>query len=123
MIWQFRPDLPIYSQLIEQITQAIVTGEFSPSEKLLSVRELAASAGVNPNTMQRALSELEQGGLLYTQRTAGRFVTSDTGIIAQSKRKLAEKKTEEFISSMRSLGFDRQEILQVLNDYLPKEVL
>ena len=123
MTWQFRPDLPIYSQLIEQITQAIVTGEFSPGEKLLSVRELAASAGVNPNTMQRALSELEQGGLLYTQRTAGRFVTSDTEIIAQSKRKLAEKKMEEFLSSMRSLGFDRQEILQALNDYLPKEVL
>jgi DNA-binding transcriptional regulator YhcF (GntR family) len=123
MTWQFRPDLPIYSQLIEQITQAIVTGEFSPGEKLLSVRELAASAGVNPNTMQRALSELEQGGLLYTQRTAGRFVTSDTEIIARSKQKLAEKKMEEFLSSMRSLGFDRQEILQALNDYLPEEVL
>ena len=123
MTWQFRNDLPIYSQLIEQITQAIVTGEFAPGEKLLSVRELAASAGVNPNTMQRALSELEQGGLLYTQRTAGRFVTSDTEIIAQSKRKLAERKIEEFISSMLSLGFDRQEILQALNEYLPKEVL
>ena len=123
MTWQFRNDLPIYSQLIEQITQAIVTGEFAPGEKLLSVRELAASAGVNPNTMQRALSELEQGGLLYTQRTAGRFVTSDTEIIAQSKRKLAETKIEEFISSMLSLGFDRQEILQTLNEYLPKEVL
>ena len=123
MTWQFRPDLPIYSQLIEQIMQAIVTGEFSPGEKLLSVRELAASAGVNPNTMQRALSELEQGGLLYTQRTTGRFVTSDTEIIARSKQKLAEKKMEEFFSSMRSLGFDRQEILQTLNDYLPEEVL
>jgi len=123
MTWQFRNDLPIYSQLIEQITQAIVTGEFAPGEKLLSVRELAASAGVNPNTMQRALSELEQGRLLYTQRTAGRFVTSDTEIIAQSKRKLAETKIEEFVSSMRSLGFDRQEILQALNEYLPKEVL
>ena len=73
MKWQFRNDAPIYTQLIEQIKVGIVTNIFPPGEKLPSVRDLAADAGVNPNTMQRALSELEQGGLLYTQRTAGRF--------------------------------------------------
>ena len=77
MEWNFRSDLPIYSQLVERIKLGIVSGSFRPGERLPSVRDMAAEAGVNPNTMQRALQELERDGMVYAQRTAGRFVTED----------------------------------------------
>ena len=77
MEWQFRNDSPIYTQLTQRLTQAIVAGEFRPGERLPSVRELAVEAGVNPNTVQRALSELERDGLVFSQRTAGRVVTGN----------------------------------------------
>ena len=77
MRWEFSNDAPIYTQLIQQIKVGIVAGVFPPGERLPSVRELATEAGVNPNTMQRALAELERDGLVYSQRTAGRFVTED----------------------------------------------
>ena len=82
MNWQFSNDAPIYAQLIGQIRAGIVSGAFSPGERLPSVRDLAMEAGVNPNTMQRALTELERDGLVYSQRTSGRYVTEDqTAII------------------------------------------
>ena len=77
MDWNFRNDQPIYSQLTQRLTEAIVSGIYAPGEKLPSVRELAVEAGVNPNTVQRALSELERDGLVFSQRTAGRFVTEN----------------------------------------------
>ena len=86
MKWQFSNDAPIYSQLIAQIKVGIVSGAFPPGERLPSVRDLATEAGVNPNTMQRALTELERDGLVYSQRTTGRFVTEDQAMIASAKR-------------------------------------
>ena len=77
MRWNIRSDAPVYSQLVEHIKLAIVSGEFPLGSRLPSVRELAAEAGVNPNTMQRAFAELEREGLVLTQRTAGRTVTED----------------------------------------------
>lgn len=77
MKWQISNDAPVYAQLIEQIQVGIASGVFAPGERLPSVRDLATEAGVNPNTMQRALAELERQGLVYSQRTAGRFVTED----------------------------------------------
>jgi DNA-binding transcriptional regulator YhcF (GntR family) len=79
MSWEFKPDRPIYTQLLEQIQIRIVTGVYPPGSQLLSVRELAAQAAVNPNTMQKALAELERMELVYTKRTAGRFITGDEG--------------------------------------------
>ena len=81
MEWQFRNDSPIYTQLTQRLTQAIVAGEFRPGERLPSVRELAVEAGVNPNTVQRALADLERDGLVFSQRTAGRFVTGEVSRI------------------------------------------
>ena len=114
MKWQFSNDLPIYSQLIAQIKVGIVTGAFPPGERLPSVRDLAAEAGVNPNTMQRALTELERDGLVYSQRTAGRFVTEDQSMIASAKRSLAESHIQTFLRAMAHLGYDREEILTLL---------
>ena len=115
MKWQFSNDAPIYSQLIAQIKVGIVTGAFPPGERLPSVRDLATEAGVNPNTMQRALAELERDGLVYSQRTAGRFVTEDLRMIAAAKRSLAESHIQTFLQAMAHLGYGREEILAILS--------
>ena len=81
MAWTFKDDRPIYSQLVEQIKIKIISGEWELGGRLSSVRELAEQAGVNPNTMQRALAELERDGLVHSKRTSGRFVTEDEDMI------------------------------------------
>lgn len=121
MIWSFSNDLPIYAQLIEQIKVGIATGVFPPGGRLPSVRELAMEAGVNPNTMQRALSQLETEGLLYSQRTAGRFVTQDDARIDVMKRELAQKHLRAFIESMYRLAISREEALAMLDVEYGKE--
>lgn len=114
MNWQFDNDMPIYSQLVGQIKQRIVAGVFPPGERLPSVRDLATDAGVNPNTMQRALTELEREGLVYSQRTAGRFVTEDQKMIQDAKRGLAEKHILSFLTAMTRLGYQKDEILTLV---------
>ena len=114
--WTFRNDLPIYSQLVERIKLGIISGALPPGARLNSVRDLAMEAGVNPNTMQRALSELEREGLVYSQRTAGRFVTEDQAVIEQAKKILAEGQIKSFLAAMRELGYDRTEILALLKE-------
>ena len=121
MEWQLRNDLPIYSQLIEQIKQAIASGAFPPGERLTSVRDLAMEAGVNPNTMQRALQELEREGLVFSQRTSGRFVTEDTQVIEAAKKSLAGERAEAFLSSMEKLGYSGEEILSLIGERLKEE--
>jgi DNA-binding transcriptional regulator YhcF (GntR family) len=104
MKWIFDNDRPIYTQLTYLIKLGIVSGTFPAGSVMPSVRALATEAGVNPNTMQKALSDLEGIGLLHTQRTAGRYVTEDTGIIEQTKQALAQKHTDVFFDGMNSLG-------------------
>lgn len=114
MPWEFRPDLPIYTQLVTQLQQRIVTGHLAPGDRLPSVRDLAAEAGVNPNTMQRALAELERQGLVYSQRTAGRFVTEDAAAIRASREEMARTQLREFLAAMAQLGFSREETLALI---------
>lgn len=114
MEWNFRSDQPIYSQLTQRLSEAIVSGLYAPGEKLPSVRELALEAGVNPNTVQRALSELERDGLVYSQRTAGRFVTENENMIANAKLRLADERVAAFLRSMKTLGCDRDEVLALI---------
>lgn len=114
MKWQFSNDAPIYFQLIEQIKVGIVSGAFPPGERLPSVRDLAVEAGVNPNTMQRALTELERDGLVYSQRTAGRFVTEDRGMIETAKQSLAEYQIQNFLTAMVRLGYEKEEIMTLV---------
>ena len=121
MKWQFSNDAPIYSQLIEQIKVGIVSGAFPPGERLPSVRDLATEAGVNPNTMQRALAELERDGLVYSQRTTGRFVTEDKTMIETAKRSLAERPVKTFLAAMLRLGFQREEIMTLLRQETGEE--
>ena len=114
MQWQFSNEMPIYSQLVEQIKIGIVSGMFPPGERLPSVRDLATEAGVNPNTMQRAMTELERDGLVYSKRTAGRFVTEDHAVIQAAKRDLAQRHIHAFLAAMLRLGYRREEIISLL---------
>ncbi len=94
MPWNLTSDRPIFMQLIEIIQHDIISGKYAPGDKLPSVRDLASAAAVNPNTMQKALSELERSGLVYSQRTSGRFITEDHTMIEQLKESLAKEKIE-----------------------------
>lgn len=114
MKWNFTNDAPIYSQLIRHIKLAIVRGEFPAGSKLPSVRDMASEAGVNPNTMQRAMTELEREGLVYSQRTSGRNVTEDRDIIDAAKRSLAAGHVQSFLEAMEGLGLDIDEIVLML---------
>ena len=123
MDWNFDDTRPIWLQLTERLTLSIVTGVYPLGSKLPSVRELAAQAAVNPNTMQRALSELEGSGLIYAQRTSGRFVTEDTARIRQAKEKLASMQVREFIRKMQELGMNREEIAELFQEIIREEEL
>ena len=114
MPWEFRSDAPIYTQLIDQLQRRIVTGVLLPGERLPSVRDLAGEAGVNPNTMQRALTEMERQGLVHRQRTAGRFVTEDAGRIKALREDMAREQLRGFLSGMAQLGFSREEITALI---------
>ena len=115
MAWNLDSDRPIYAQLLERIQLQIVSGTYGPGDKLPSVRELAAEASVNPNTMQKAFAELERSGLIVTKRTSGRFVTEDKDMITQIRTQLAKEEALTFIEKMKELGFEKNEILALLS--------
>ena len=114
---QFDSSRPIYAQLVERLKARILAGTYPPGGHLDSVRDLAAAAGVNPNTMQRALAQLETEGLVRTERTAGRFVTEDTAVIQSAKEDLARSRTREYLESMAQLGYDRQQVKALLEEW------
>ena len=111
MAWVLNSDRPIYTQILERIQTRIISGIYKPGEKLPSVRELAAEASVNPNTMQKAFAELERSGLILTQRNSGRTVTEDTSMINQIQTQVALSQVQSFFHTMMELGFNKEEIL------------
>lgn len=120
MAWSFAADRPIYAQLVEQIQLRIVSGRYPAGGRLPSVRELAADAAVNPNTMQRALAQLETEGLVCSQRTSGRFVTDEEGKIMELKQALAREVVRDFLTRIERLGYTRQDAVQLLSE-IPEE--
>lgn len=118
MEWNLQSDRPIYAQLVEIIQQQIVTGVYKAGEKIPTVRELASEASVNPNTMQKALAELERMGLLYSQRTSGRFVTEDENRIRHVREELASIHIQHFWDGMSQLGFDLEETISLFREQL-----
>lgn len=114
MPWDLENDRPIYLQLMERIQQDIIKGVYQPGGKIPSVRELALEAAVNPNTMQKALSELERSGLLYSQRTSGRFVTEDEQLIQSLQASIAEKEIAEFLKKMERYGLKKEDIIKLI---------
>lgn len=121
MAWDLCNDRPIYSQIVEIIRLRIVSGYYPAGDKLPSVRELAAEAGVNPNTMQKALADLEKSGLLVTMRTSGRVVTEDTALILQVKESIARSEIKSFLDKMAGLGFDLQQATEFVYKVLEEE--
>ena len=118
MAWILDDSRPIYLQIVDVIKTNIIAGAYQPGDKLPSVRELATEAAVNPNTMQKALSELERSGLVYSKRTSGRFITEDLNMIEEVKATLAKEKIESFLQSMQSLGFSKEETVSLMDGHL-----
>lgn len=116
MTWEMEPGRPIYIQIVDKISTQIVSGQYQPGDKLPSVREFAAIANVNPNTMQRAFTELEQMNLVLTQRTAGRTVTEDLNLINNVRKSLAEKQLIAFVSKMQELGYQEEDIKKLFEE-------
>jgi len=114
MEFYFEIDRPIYIQLVEKLKSYIILGELKPGTRIPSVREFSIKAKVNPNTMQKALAELEDEGLIYTERTNGKFVTNDQKLILKYKNEYANKLSKNYLSNMQNLGFDENDTINYL---------
>ena len=123
MPWDLDNDRPIYLQLMERIQQDIVSGVYKAGDKLPSVRELAIDAAVNPNTMQKALSELERDGLVHSRRTSGRLITEDETMLKNLRDELASRHIQDFMEKMKQLGFQEKETLEKLQDTIKRGTL
>lgn len=114
MPWNLDSDKPIFIQIVERIESDIVSGKYAPGEKLPTVRDLAVEAAVNPNTMQKAYGELERIGLVFSQRTSGRFVTEDKTLIEKTRKDLAKNAASEFLTRMKELGIGKEDAIKLL---------
>ena len=114
MAWNLNSDRPIFIQIVERIEMDIISGKYKPGDKLPSVRDLAAEAAVNPNTMQKALSELERENLVHSARTSGRFITEDKTMIEKMREELASSQIKEFLNKMSQMGFDYEKTITLL---------
>ncbi|NLJ97428.1 MAG: GntR family transcriptional regulator [Clostridiales bacterium] len=115
MQWELNTDKPVYLQLVEQIQAGIISGIYKPGDKLPSVRDLAIKATVSPNTMQRAMTELERDGLVYANRTSGRFITSDEELIGKLRKQYITQVIQEFLDKMDLLGVNLEETISYIN--------
>ena len=112
---KFDNNVPIYIQLVEEIKKDIISGRISPGERLPSVRDLAIKMKVNPNTMQKALQELESINLIYTERTNGKYVTEDKKLIDKYRREFAKNLSNKYFTDMESIGFTKEDVINYLN--------
>ena len=121
MGWEFENDRPIYLQIASFIERDILKGKYKVGDKLPSVREFASVADVNPNTMQKAFSELEKNNIVFSSRTSGRFVTDDEEIIQRRRVLLAEEYVDDFLIKMKEIGFDEKEITLIMEESMQGE--
>ncbi|MBP3620427.1 MAG: GntR family transcriptional regulator [Lachnospiraceae bacterium] len=121
MAWKFHNNAPIFVQIMDEIKLRIAKGELKAGDKVPPVRELALKAGVNPNTMQKALSELEREGVLYSERTSGRFVADVSEGENRMREGISLKYIETYVSGMKELGYTKEEIICILEKYLNEE--
>lgn len=113
---QFDNNLPIYIQIMNYLKKEIISGKLKPGDKVPSVRELASELQINPNTVQRTLSELEREGIVETRRGLGRYVTSEESVIMEIKKEMAGELIDHFIQGMWELGFASDEIISIVSD-------
>lgn len=117
MGWKFNQERPIYQQIIAHIEAMILAEEYKPGDKIESVREFAAIAGVNPNTMQKALQEMESMGLISTKRTSGRYITEEEDKIKTLRHTFAKERTEIYVDELQKLGYTIEEIKNLIGKY------
>lgn len=116
MAWHFSSERPVYLQISERLTKSVLSGEIKPGEQMPTVRQLALESAVNPNTVQRAFGHLETKGILISQGTIGRFVTTDTTVIETSRKELGDEIIKKFIKDMKQLSYSDQEIINLLKE-------
>ena len=121
MKWQIDNNRPVYIQLVEQLKVKIISGEIELDSKLDSVRSLAADAMVNPNTMQKALAELEREGFVYSKRTSGRFVTDNKELIENERKNLVKDNVKKTLDTLINLGYTNKEILSLVEEILRED--
>lgn len=116
MAWRFTSDKPVYLQISERIINKVLSGEYKPGEQIPTVRQLALEAAVNPNTVQRAFSELENEGIISVKGTVGRFVTEDFNVIEKSRKKTAEKIVDDFLTNMKALSISKEQAIDMIKE-------
>ena len=121
MKWQIDNNRPVYIQLVEQLRMKIISGEIELDSKLDSVRSLAADVMVNPNTMQKALAELEREGFVYSKRTSGRFVTDNKELIEKERKNLVKDNVKKTLDTLINLGYTNEEILNLVEEILRED--
>lgn len=114
MSWNLDSSRTIYTQIVERIQLDIIAGKYQPGARLPSVRDFASEAGVNPNTMQKALAELEREDLVHSERTSGRFITEDTAMIEKMREELATTQIRDFFEKMQQMGFDTEKTIALI---------
>lgn len=118
MPWELNDGRPLYLQLADHIKKDILSGMYHPGDKIPSVRELAVLASVNPNTMQKALTELESLGIIYTNSTAGKYITEDINLLQALRKQTANAEIHIFLSHMQQIGFSSDDVLLTLQETL-----
>lgn len=116
MDFEFNDTVPIYIQLIDKFKIAIATNCFKAGEKIPSVREFSMNMRVNPNTIQRALNELEKDGFIYTKRTLGKFIVEDENVLKALKSTIAHEKIDSFVGSMQELNYNKMDIIKMIKE-------
>ncbi len=116
-MWSFTNDKPVYVQIIDELMSRIASGVYQPGERIPSVRDLAEEARVNPNTMQRALAEIERSGYIISLRTSGRFITEDSELIAQLSDQRADEVIGSFCETIRKIGISPEQAIEMIHQY------
>ncbi len=121
MSWTLDKTRPICPQICELICVKIAQGEFKSNERLMSVREVAVAAGVNPNTVQKSFEQLDQKGIIYSVRGSGWYVSADTQTAEDEVNALIRSKTNDYFGQMNALGMDNSEIKNYVKEWNPDE--
>jgi len=116
MAWNFSADRPVYIQIADRIKKLVLSGEYPAGEQLMTVRQLALTAAVNPNTVQRAFLELEDEGIIVSKGTTGRFVTEDKTAIEACREKMAQQIVKNFVREMRELSVDPEQVIKLMKE-------
>lgn len=116
MAWTFLADRPVYLQIADRLKKCVLSGKYAPGEQIMTVRQLATEAAVNPNTVQHAFAELESEGIIVSRGTLGRFVTEDSGAIEACRKRMAEQIAKGFVKEMRQLSVTAEQAIQMIKE-------